>query len=110
MSLSVWESEHQAETQHKEYHEEHVSYSLYILIWAALMALTAATAVIAGINLAALTLVVALLIALTKASLVVNYFMHVRFEDRIFKIFFAIAGFTIFVIFVLTFSDVYFRR
>jgi cytochrome c oxidase subunit IV len=91
-------------------HEEPISYGTYVLIWLALISLTCATAVVAGINLAALTLVVALLIALTKASLVVNYFMHIKFEDRIFKVFILIAGFTIFVIYTLTFSDVYFRR
>lgn len=63
-----------------------------------------------GINLATFTIVVALLIALTKASLVVNIFMHVKFEDKIFKVFLGIAGFTLVVIFSLTFSDVFFRR
>lgn len=91
-------------------HEEPISYGLYVLVWLGLIALTCATAVVAGINLAAFTLVAALLIALTKASLVVNYFMHIKFEDRIFKVFLGIAGFTVFVIFALTFSDVYFRR
>ncbi len=102
--------EHRTVMQEQQGEEKPISYSLYILIWAAVMALTAATAVVAGVDLAAFTLVVALLIALTKASLVVNYFMHVKFEDRIFKVFLAIAGFTIFVIYTLTFSDVYFRR
>lgn len=91
-------------------HDEPISYGTYVLVWLGLIALTCITAVVAGINLAAFTLVVALLIALTKASLVVNVLMHVKFEDKIFKIFLAIAGFTILVIFTLTFSDVFFRR
>jgi cytochrome c oxidase subunit 4 len=89
---------------------EPISYSKYVLVWLGLIALTCTTAVVAGINLAALTLVVALLIAVTKASMVVNIFMHVKFEDKIFKVFLGIAGFTIFVIFTLTFMDVFFRR
>ncbi len=108
--MSLSESERGIPVRPEEKHGEPISYSMYILIWASLMALTAATAVVAGIDLAAFTLVVALLIALAKASLVVNYFMHIKFEDRIFKVFLAIAGFTIFVIYALTFSDVYFRR
>jgi cytochrome c oxidase subunit 4 len=88
----------------------HISYGTYVLVWLALIALTAITAVVSGINLAAFTIVVALLIALTKASLVVNIFMHIKFEDKIFKVFLGIAGFTLFVIFSLTFSDVFFRR
>lgn len=91
-------------------HGEQVSYGTYVLVWLALISLTAITAVVSGINLAAFTIVVALLIALTKASLVVNIFMHIRFEDKIFKVFLGIAGFTLVVIFSLTFSDVFFRR
>jgi cytochrome c oxidase subunit 4 len=91
-------------------HEKPISYGTYILVWLGLIALTAITAVVAGINLAAFTLAVALVIALTKASLVVNIFMHIKFEDKIFKVFLGVAGFTIFVIFTLTFADVFFRR
>ncbi|MFZ1082949.1 MAG: cytochrome C oxidase subunit IV family protein [Candidatus Kryptoniota bacterium] len=92
----------------KQIHQ--IGYGTYILVWLALIALTATTAVVSGVNLAAFTIVVALLIALTKASLVVNIFMHIKFEDKIFKVFLGIAGFTLFVIFSLTFSDVFFRR
>jgi len=91
-------------------HTELISYGTYVLVWLALISLTAITAVVSGINLAAFTIVIALLIALTKASLVVNIFMHIKFEDRIFKVFLGIACFTLVVIFSLTFSDVFFRR
>jgi len=94
----------------KKTHVEPINYGRYVLVWLALIALTCVTAVVAGINLAAFTLVVALLIAVTKASMVVNIFMHIKVEDRIFKIFLGIAGFTILIIFTLTFMDVFFRR
>ncbi len=101
---------HQTHDRETKSHEEPISYGRYILVWLGLIALTCTTAVVAGIDLAAFTLVVALLIAVTKASLVVNIFMHIKFEDKIFKIFLGIAGFTIVVIFTLTFMDVFFRR
>lgn len=101
---------HEVHREETDVHVEPISYSKYILVWLGLIALTCTTAVVAGIDLAAFTLVVALLIAVTKASLVVNIFMHIKFEDKIFKIFLGIAGFTIFVIFTLTFMDVFFRR
>ncbi len=97
------------ETETEE-HEAPITFGIYVLVWLALMALTAITAVVAGINLAAFTLIIALLIAAVKSSLVVNVFMHVKFGDRIFKVFLVIAGSTLFVIFFLTFADVYFRR
>jgi cytochrome c oxidase subunit 4 len=89
---------------------EPTSFGIYILVWLGLISLTAVTAVVSGIDLAAFTIVVALVIALTKASLVVNIFMRVKFEDKIFKVFLGIVGFTLLVIFSLTFSDVFFRR
>lgn len=98
------------ESEIEQQHEAPITYGIYVLVWLALMALTAITAVVAGINLAAFTLVIALLIAAVKSSLVVNVFMHVKYGDRIFKVFLIIAGSTLFVIFFLTFSDVYFRR
>jgi cytochrome c oxidase subunit 4 len=85
-------------------------YGTYILVWLALISLTCLTVAVAGFNLAALTVVVALIIAVVKSSLVVNIFMHIRFEDRIFKIFLSVAGVVLFVIFALTFADVFFRK
>jgi len=101
---------HEVHGERTSVHTEPISYGRYVLVWIGLIALTCITAVVAGIDLAAFTLVVALLIAITKASMVVNIFMHVKFEDKIFKIFLGVAGFTIFVIFTLTFMDVFFRR
>jgi len=91
-------------------HDEQIGYGTYVLVWLALISLTAITAVVSGINLAAFTIVVALVIAMTKASLVVNIFMHIKFEDKIFKVFLGVAGFTLVIIFSLTFADVFFRR
>ncbi len=105
-NVQTYSHDHAAESKHAE----PIGYGTYILVWLALIALTALTAVVSGVNLAAFTVVVALVIALTKASLVVNIFMHIKFEDFIFKIFLSIAGFTLIVIFTLTFADVYFRR
>lgn len=101
---------HEDHGEETKVHAEPISYGGYVLVWLGLIALTCITAVVAGIDLAAFTLVVALLIAVTKASMVVNIFMHIKFEDKIFKVFLGIAGFTIFVIFTLTFMDVFFRR
>ncbi|MCL4511086.1 MAG: cytochrome C oxidase subunit IV family protein [Bacteroidetes bacterium] len=98
------------EAQEAKSHSEQISHGTYVLVWLALIVLTCITVAASGINLAAFTIVVTLLIALTKASLVVNIFMHIKFEDKIFKVFLGIAGFTLFVIFSLTFADVFFRR
>lgn len=90
--------------EHKE-----ISINKYLLIWVSLLSLTSLTVTIAGLNLANFTFALAILIAITKSSLVLNIFMHIKFEDKIFKIFLAISGLTLFVIFLLTFFDYTYR-
>jgi cytochrome c oxidase subunit 4 len=65
--------------------EHIVSKKVYFVIFGALMALTALTVFAANINLGSekLNTVVALTIAVTKAVLVVLYFMHVRYSSRL---------------------------
>jgi cytochrome c oxidase subunit 4 len=82
-----------------------VSYGKYILIWLGLIALTGATVTFAGMNLGRWIIITALSIASMKSMLVLNIFMHLKFEDRIFRIFVVVALVT-FVIFIsLTFFD-----
>lgn len=84
-------------------------YGSHVMIWLALVALTAITVTIAGINFGSLTLVSALLIAAAKTVMVVNYFMHVKFDTKILKIFIFICLILYAVFLILTFSDLSFR-
>ena len=91
-------------------HEEHViPYGMYILVWLSLLALTSITVTIAGIDLGSYTLLVALLIAAVKSALVINIFMHIKFDEPIFKVFLILSGLTLVVILGLTFLDYSFR-
>ena len=81
----------------------------YVLVWAALIVLTAATVAISYVHLGMMNVVVALLIASGKASLVALFFMHLRYESRL------VWGFALTPIFFLvliiagTLSDTLFR-
>ena len=94
---------------HSNNENHHIGYSTYLLVWLSLVALTSITVTVAGINLGEYILVVALSIAAIKSALVINIFMHIKFEDPIFKVFLAISGFTLVVIFMLTFFDYFYR-
>ncbi len=89
--------------------EHHIGYSTYLLVWVSLIALTSITVTVAGINLGNYTLLIALSIAAIKSALVINIFMHIKYEESIFKVFLAISGFTLIVIFTLTFFDYLYR-
>ncbi|HEY1403028.1 MAG TPA: cytochrome C oxidase subunit IV family protein [Pyrinomonadaceae bacterium] len=87
--------------------EHIVSKKLYFVIFGALMALTVLTVVAANFDLGSekINTVVALAIAVTKAVLVVLYFMHVRYSSRLTWVVVA-GGFLWLVIMVgLTMSD-----
>jgi cytochrome c oxidase subunit 4 len=78
---------------HNGGHTGHVSSPFfYLVIFAALLVLTFATVVVARIDLGVMNDVVALGIAVTKALLVLLFFMHVRYSTRLTTLT-AVAGF-----------------
>jgi cytochrome c oxidase subunit 4 len=85
------------------------NYGTYIAVWLGLVALTLITVALAGFNLLYLTVVTALAIAVVKSLLVVNYFMHVRTDSAVFKIFIGVCLATFIIMVVLTFFDITFR-
>ncbi|MCX6168074.1 MAG: cytochrome C oxidase subunit IV family protein [Ignavibacteriales bacterium] len=89
--------------------QHHISYGTYILVWMALLAFTSITVTVAGVNLGRYTLFIALCIAAIKSALVINIFMHIKFDEPIFKVFIALSGFTLFIAFLLTFFDILYR-
>jgi cytochrome c oxidase subunit 4 len=90
-------------------HEENIqhahSYSIYVLVWLALMILTGVTVAVAGINFGALTIAAALVIASVKTYLVLSIFMHLRIEQKVFRVFVFVAFLFFLISIVLLFSD-----
>jgi cytochrome c oxidase subunit 4 len=77
----------------------------YFLIFFALLVLTAVTTSVAFINLGNFNIVVALLIAGLKASLVILFFMHVKFSTKITKMFVIAGFFWLFIMMAITMTD-----
>ncbi len=80
-------------------------YGQLILIWFGLLALTGLTVALSGINLGRWIVVSALTIASIKSLLVLNVFMHLKFEERIFRVFVVVAGLTLAIFLGLIFAD-----
>jgi cytochrome c oxidase subunit 4 len=79
-------------------HEHHVpSPALYAVIFGLLLVLTAVTTWVAFLDLGILNNVLMLGIAVTKATLVVLYFMHLRWSSRLTWVF-AASGFAMLAI------------
>lgn len=79
--------------------------STYYTIFVALAVLTAITIFVAFVNLGALNFPVALSIAIVKATLVVLFFMHVKYSSKLTKLIIGGAFFFLLTLFGLTLSD-----
>jgi cytochrome c oxidase subunit 4 len=81
-----------------------VSWRVYLAVFAALCVLTGVTVLVTGFDFGPLNLIVALGVAVTKASLVVLYFMHARYSPRLTGVVIAasVAFFAILVFLTLT--------
>ena len=78
---------------------------VYFTIFAILLTLTFLTVLIAFKNLGEMNAVVAVGIAILKATLVILYFMHVRYSDRLTWVI-VIAGFSFLgILLALTLAD-----
>jgi cytochrome c oxidase subunit 4 len=81
----------------------------FILVWIALLILTGVTIKAAQMRMGEWSMLANLLIASTKASLVLWFFMHLKYEKRLFKILLFVPILTITVIIGLTFFDIWYR-
>ena len=90
--------------------EHIVSLKVYVIIAAALMIGTALTVVAGKMDFPGpLNVIIALTIACVKATLVVLYFMHVRYSSKLVWLIFASAVFWLAILFALTFADYWTR-
>jgi len=85
---------------------EHIlSRRTYVAIFAALVALTGLTTLVAFFNFGIMNPVIAMSIACLKATLVVLFFMHLRDTDQVTWIVAGAAVFWLGILFVLILSD-----
>jgi cytochrome c oxidase subunit 4 len=78
---------------------------VYAVTWVALMALLAATFVLAHFRMGALNPVVALAIAAAKAVLVALFFMHLKRSSTLIVLFALVALFALAILFTLSGAD-----
>ncbi len=95
--------------KHQEAEFHLLPYGVYVKTWVALVLLTFITVGVAGISLGFANVLVALLIAAVKSSLVLAFFMHLKFEERTFFLMLLLTIVTLAIILSLTFSDIAFR-
>lgn len=93
---------------HSTAHEP-ISYGTYVLTWLALLVLTAITVTASGMHFGNMSVLVALLIATVKATVVLQIFMHMKYESRLFHTMVWLVIVTLSIFIGLTFTDTLFR-
>ncbi len=108
MSETHGMTEHEkAEHGHAAHHGP--TYGTFLRIWGALLCLTVLTVAVSRVDLGFMNKAVALFIASLKAMLVIFWFMHLKYENRVLKGMVATA-FVVLAIFIgMTFFDVAYR-
>jgi cytochrome c oxidase subunit 4 len=82
---------------------------VFVIVWIALLLLTGVTVQAARMQMGEWGMLANLLIASTKASLVLWFFMHLKYERKLFKVLFLVPIATITIIIGLTFFDIWYR-
>lgn len=90
-------------------HDHIIPYSTFLKVLAVLIALTLISVALTSIHLGALTVMVALLVAVVKSSFVLRIFMHLKLESRMFTV--LTIGVSVLIGFVIigTITDYIFR-
>lgn len=93
-----------------ESRQNHITdYRFYAIVLIFLLILTFITITVAKINLSALSVVIVLVIATIKAVIILTYFMHLRYEIRLFRILVTGVLLLYTIIIIITFLDYIFR-
>ena len=78
---------------------------VYVGVFAALLVLTVITYLVSYADLGPASLPVAMVVACMKASLVIAFFMHLKYEDRTFAFMFAVCLLFVAIFFTFTLYD-----
>jgi cytochrome c oxidase subunit IV len=90
--------------------EKHISsYKSHVMVLMALLVLTFITVAITRIELGPLNTLVAMLVAGSKATIVLLWFMHLKFDDKIYAIFTAFIFVLFLLVLYVTFFDYSYR-
>ena len=99
--------ERHSQMDHQRHAPEHhiASLGMYFGVFIALMILTVVTVAVSRVDLGAMNTIVAMAVAIVKASLVILFFMHVIQSTRLTWVVILAAVLWLAVLFVLTFAD-----
>ena len=90
-------------------HHHIIPLSVYFKVIAALMVLTVVTVAAARVDFGAMNTIIAMLIASVKAGLVLAFFMHLKYDDKLYIVTFGTGIFFLIVFYFFSWVDIYTR-
>ena len=88
-------------------HEHHlISTKTYIIVFLSLIVGTIITVFVANFDFGSMNMVIAMLVATAKASLVLLYFMHLKYDNMMNRVIFLSGFFFLLLIFAFTMGDI----
>jgi len=91
-------------------HKDHIStYKSHIVVLLCLLLLTILTVTITSVHLGPFNTAAAMLIASVKASIVLLYFMHLKFDQKIYRFMVTLVLAIYLVVIIITFFDYLYR-
>ena len=90
----------------EEAHDHVLPLSLYYKVFGALIILTVLTVAVSYMNLGSASIYVAMAVAIVKSAFVVGYFMHLKYDDRLYSLVGVLVIFFVICFFALTFADI----
>jgi cytochrome c oxidase subunit 4 len=85
--------------------EHIVPRTIYFSVFGALLVLTALTVIVANFDFGRMNDIVAMTVAVTKMTLVLLFFMHVRYSSRLIWVIVASMFFWLLILLLLTLTD-----
>ncbi len=86
-----------------------VTYRTYLFVLLGLLVFTGLSILVTSVELGPLAVAAALILASLKSALVLTYFMHLKFDQRIYAAMVTLVFFVFLVLIVITFFDYSFR-
>ena len=92
-----------------ENHHHIIPFGTYIKVLSLLLVLTAITVAAAQVNFGPWNTVIAMVIASVKAGFVLAFFMHLKYDDKMYLVCFGTGIFCLFVLYLFSWLDIYTR-
>lgn len=86
-----------------------IPFNVYIKVFLALIVLTILTVAASRVDFGHWNTVIALLIASVKAGLVLAFFMHLKYDDKMYVVMFGTGIFFVMLLFFISWLDLYTR-